>query len=372
VSTYLYGLDWRLNEDVAFRGQFQRAIRAPNVGDLYGGLRQSVEPATDPCSSNQPASGRTDAVRALCVASGVPASSVFTGGVQPNTIIPALFGGNPNVGEEESDTRTFGVVLTPSAIPRLAVTLDYFDITLDGAIAQLGGGLNNTLNLCFNVIQDINSEFCQAINRNPVTGEISVPFYAEIRQANTGSLETSGYDLQARYGFDIGWGLFGSGSTLNVSSAWTQTKEFTSTPVAAFPNVKNRCVGSYGTTCGEPIPEFKGVTRFTWTTGPLSLSLRHRYLDDVTVDRFLLPQRAGATPPAYADLVNPRLDSQNYFDLSFSVDVGEAVEFFGGVNNLADEDPPVVGSAQIRANTWPATYDYNGRTMFIGMTVRTL
>lgn len=372
VSTYLYGLDWRVNEDVAFRGQFQRAIRAPNVADLFGGLRQSVEPATDPCSDKQPVSQRTDTVRALCVASGVPTGAVFGAGVQPNTIIPALFGGNPKVGAEESDTRTFGVVLTPSILPRLAVTLDYFDITLDGAIAQLGGGLNNTLNLCFNVIQDINSEFCQAINRNPVTGEISVPFYAEIRQANTGALETNGYDLQVRYGWDIGWGLFGNGSTFNVSSAWTQTKEFTLTPVQAFPNVKNRCVGSYGTTCGEPIPELKGVTRLTWSTGDLSLSLRHRYIDDVTVDRYLLPLRAGTTTPAYADLVNPQLDSQNYLDFSFSYDLGEHVEFFGGINNLGNDDPPVVGSAQIRANTWPATYDYNGRTMFIGMTVRTL
>jgi outer membrane receptor protein involved in Fe transport len=372
VWTYLYGLDWRLNDDIAFRGQFQRAIRAPNVADLFGGLRQSVEPATDPCSDRQPVSGRTPAVRDLCIASGVPASAVFGSGVQPNTIIPALFGGNPDVGEEESDTRTFGVVITPSALPKLAVTLDYFDITLDGAIAQLGGGLNNTLNLCFNVIQNIDSEFCQAINRNPVTGEISVPFYAEIRQANTGALETSGFDLMARYGFDFDWGLFGNGSALNINTAWTRTDEFTSTPVQAFPNVKNRCVGAYGTTCGEPIPEYKGVTRFTWTTGPLSLSLRHRYIDDVTVDRYLLPLRAGATAPAYADLVNPRLESQNYLDFSFSYELGTAVEFFGGVNNLADDDPPVVGSAQIRANTWPATYDYNGRTMFIGMTVRTL
>ncbi|MBL8268785.1 TonB-dependent receptor domain-containing protein [Steroidobacter sp.] len=372
VWTYLYGLDWRLNETVAFRGQFQRAIRAPNVADLFGGLRQSVEPATDPCSDKQPASARTDAVRALCIASGVPAASVFGGGVQPNTIIPALFGGNPNVGEEESDTRTFGVVLTPSILPKLAVTLDYFDITLDGAIAQLGGGLNNTLNLCYNIIQDINSEFCQAINRNPVTGEISVPFYAEIRQANTGGLATSGFDLIARYGFDFGWGLFGNGSELNISTAWTRTDEFTLTPVQAFPNVKNRCVGSYGTTCGEPIPEFKGVTRFTWINGPLSLSLRHRYIDDVTVDRYLLPLRSGATPPTYADLVNPKLRAYNYLDFSFSFDVGKSVEIFGGVNNLLDDDPPVVGSAQIRANTWPATYDYNGRQMFIGMTVRTL
>ncbi len=30
----------------------------------------------------------------------------------------------------------------------------------------------------------------------------------------------------------------------------------------------------------------------------------------------------------------------------------------------------MVGSAQVRANTWPATYDYNGREFFIGGTVK--
>jgi outer membrane receptor protein involved in Fe transport len=370
VWTYLYGLDWRLTDDVALRGQFQRAIRAPNVAELYGGSRRSVEPATDPCSSGQPVNARTAAVRQLCIQSGVPAALVFGAGVQPNTIIEAFFGGNPNVGEESSDTRTLGAVITPRALPNLAVSIDYFDITLDGAIAQLGGGLNNTLNLCFNVIQDIDSEFCRAISRNPVTGEIGTPYTARINQANTGALETSGIDLQARYRFDVGWGLFGRASSFDLSSSWTWTDEFTSTPVEAFPNVKNYCAGAYGTTCGEPIPQYKGVTRLTWNAGPLSLSLRHRYIDEVTVDRYLLPKRSGAAFPALSDLVNPRLPAQHYLDLSFIYDWGKAIELSGGIRNLLDNDPPIVGSAQIRANTWPATYDTNGREFFVGVNLK--
>jgi iron complex outermembrane receptor protein len=370
VDTYLYGLDWRLTDDVAFRGQFQRAIRAPNVGDLFGGLRRSVDPATDPCSDRQPAAARTDAVRQLCIQSGVPAALVFGSGVQPNNIIEGFFGGNPDVGEESSDTRTFGTVITPSFVPNLSVSIDYFDITLDGAIAQLGGGLNNTLNLCFNIIQDINSEFCQAISRNPLTGEIGSPFTAQITQANTGALETSGVDLQARYSFEIGWGLIGESSSIDLGTSWTWTDEFTATPVEAFPDVKNRCVGAYGTTCGEPIPEYKGITRATWRTGPLSVSLRHRFIDSVTVDRYLLPLRSGATAPQLQDLTNPKLSSRNYLDLSFSYDFGEKLNLFGGVRNLTDKDPPIVGSAQVRANTWPATYDYNGREYFIGATLK--
>ncbi|RAK50688.1 TonB-dependent receptor, partial [Phenylobacterium hankyongense] len=102
--------------------------------------------------------------------------------------------------------------------------VDWFDIKLDGAIAQLGGGLQNTLNLCYNVIQDPNSEFCQAIARNPVTGEIAPPYYATITNANTGGLKTSGVDFEARYSRDLAWAvpyLGGEDSTIGVSTYWT-------------------------------------------------------------------------------------------------------------------------------------------------------
>jgi outer membrane receptor protein involved in Fe transport len=193
-----------------------------------------------------------------------------------------------------------------------------------------------------------------------VTGEIGNPYYAQILQANTGALQTKGVDFVARY--RIG--------ELDISSSWTWTDEFTLTPVQAFPNIKNECVGSYGTTCGEPVPEIKGVTRVTWSRGPLDVSLRWRFIDSVTVDRYLLPRRSGGTTPVYADLVNPKLAAQQYLDLSASYDVGKSFNVFGGMRNLLNNDPPIVGSAQIRANTWPATYDTNGREYFLGVTAK--
>jgi outer membrane receptor protein involved in Fe transport len=304
VWTYLGGVEWRVDDGIAFRGQYQRAVRAPNVGELFGGLRQSSEAAVDPCSSRQPAASRTAAVRTLCVAGGVPADLVFTQAVQPDNLVTATYGGNPDVGVESSDTYTLGTVITPPAMPRLSLSVDYFDITLDGAIAPLGGGLNNTLKLCYNVIQDDDSPFCKAISRNPVTGQISGQYTAKILQANTGALKTSGIDIGLRYSLDLRFGFpgLGSGSTIDLSSNWTWTHEFTSTPVAAFPNIKNRCVGAFGTTCGEPIPAFRGVTRITWRTGPLDLSIRARFVDAVTVDTYLLPKRSGsATTPDIAN-----------------------------------------------------------------------
>lgn len=364
TETYLGGLEWQVNDSITFRGQFQRAIRAPNVAELFGGLRRSVETATDPCSSKQPASEQTADVRAVCEATGVPADLVFTDGVQPNTIIPADFGGNPNVGEETSDTKTFGVVISPAALPNLRMSIDYFNINLDGAIATLGGGLNNTLNLCYNVLQDANSAFCNAVSRDANSGAITDSSAVQIRQANTGALETSGIDLALRYSLDL------SNSQITLSTDWTHVNEFALTPVEAFPNVVNHCEGSYGATCGEPNPEVRGVTRITWALDRYSLSLRHRYMSSVTIDRHLLPKRAGTSAPALDTLVYPELPAQHYVDLSFTFDVMPDLQLYGGVNNLLDRDPPVVGSAQIRANTYPATYDVLGQEYFLGVNTR--
>jgi len=365
VRTWSAGLGWQVTRDVTFRGQFQHAVRAPNVAELFGGLSQSFDSATDPCSDRLPAAQRTEAVRNVCIATGVPASQVFTAGVQSNNIIGNLSGGNPNVGIEESDTRTFGMVLTPTAIDGLAVTIDYFDIELDGAIAQLGGGLSNTLNLCYNIVQDPNSPFCQAIQRNPLTGEIGAPFYVTVTNANTGGIETSGVDLDGRYTFKIG------SQSFNFGTNWTWTDEFTRTPVQALPNVRNECVGAFGPTCTQPIPRYKGVSRLTWSPpGPVSVSLRHRFIGEVTTDQYLLPRRAGNPFPALSTLTNPVISAQNYFDLSFTWEALDNLQFHGGLTNILDEDPPIVGSASPSSNTFAATYDVLGTQVFLGVTAR--
>ena len=246
------------------------------------------------------------------------------------------------------------------------MTVDWFDISLEGAIAQLGGGAQNTLNLCYLTVQDVDSDFCRAVHRNPATGAITVPYSLDVLQANIGRLETRGIDLQARYHFDVG------ASRFDVSTLWTQTEKFTLTPMQAVPTNRNRCLGAYGSTCGEPIPEFKGVTRFTWTLGDLSLSMRHRFIDSVTTDRYVLPKTARApTVPSLATFTNPKLDAQDYIDLSFTYDIGEKLEVYGGANNVLDRDPPIVAGFGGYGNTFPATYDYAGVTFFVGVNVRT-
>lgn len=371
VETYSIGVEWAFNDDLALRTQYQHAIRAPNVGELFGGAGTNGPSATDPCSSRQPASQQTAAVRQLCVATGVPTALVFDQSVQPTNFLTQVTGGNPNLQPETSNTTTVGLVYAPAALRGLQVSLDYYKITLDDAISTLGGGsLQNVLNLCYNTIQNAASVYCQAIHRDPLTGQIVGPNYVTTTNANIGQIRTSGIDIEARYGFRTSWGLMGE-TRWDIGGSWTYIDEYLVTPVQDLPNIKNNCLGAFGATCGQPLPEWKGSTRLTMRSGPLTLSARARYIGSVTVDTYMVPLGQGATPPALNTLTNPVIEDYTYVDLTAGYALRDNVRLTAGIRNVFDKDPPVLGSSQLPANnTIAATYDVQGRVAFVGVNLK--
>jgi iron complex outermembrane receptor protein len=369
VWTFSVGADWKVDDNISFRGQYQSAIRAPNVGELFGGQTQNFTAFTDPCA--QAGNAGNAAIRNICLAQGVPTSTIFTAQVQPAALVGNVSGGNPALSQEKSETITFGTVITPEAIPGLALSLDFFSIGVNGAIGQLGGGLVNTGNLCYTTLQDANSIYCKAFNRDPNNGAIVAPRYVQVNNANTGALKTQGIDMAAQYHFDLDWGFMGDQSSISLSTNYTWTTEFTSVPVKELSNIKNECVGAFGTTCGSPVPSLKGVSRVTWTEGDLSVSLRHRFVGGTTVDTYLLPFRKVATTPAMNTLTNPVIPDFHYFDLSGSYDMTDEIRLDAGVNNVLNIGPPVLGSAANGNVTFPATYDPLGQSFFFDVTFRT-
>lgn len=363
VWTYQGGVDWQISSDISLGGQYQRAIRAPNVGEAFGGNRTFPVAATDACALASAATNT--AVRALCIATGVPPALVGNAAVQPNLQIPGVLGGNPNLNEEESDTYTAGVILTPGFLPNFRMSVDYYSIKLVGAISPLAGGVNSILDLCFNQIRDVASVACQAVSRNPANGTIDTAFPVTALNENIGRLETSGVDVQLNYRVPAG-----ADGRLDLSFAGSLVDEFTVTPVQELPANRNFCIGLFGPTCGEPKFELKTTTRATWTSGKLSLSARHRWIDAVTVEDLQLATRRGGTSPAASTVAVPRIPSQSYVDVSFTLDVNERVNLWGGVNNLFDKQPPLLGTRQERNNTWPDTYDAIGTELFVGVSAR--
>ena len=68
----------------------------------------------------------------------------------------------------------------------------------------------------------------------------------------------------------------------------------------------------------------------------------------------------------------------DYFDLAVDWSVSDNIKITGGVNNVADDDPPIIDSNTLgisappfgNANTYPVIYDSLGREVFVGMTTR--
>lgn len=361
VWTYALGAEYAPIRDITFRGQYSRAVRAPNVGELFGGAGSDSAQAQDPCAL--PINANNATIRALCIATGVPAASIGTRTLQPNSQILGTTGGNPNLQEEKSTSYTFGAVLRPRWIPRLNVTVDYFNIEVKDAIAPVGGGVANILNLCYNTIQDASSPICRLIRRNPATGVIDAatgpngtPNTVLETQANLGYYKTSGVDLSADYTQPLGFGIGTSESRLNLSVLATWTQKFDIQAISGLSTLE--CAGRFGLTCGNPLPHWRTTSRLSFVNGPATLSLKWLHYGPVRDDSATV-------------FTVERMHSYDKFDLSASVDINERATITTGINNLANAKPPAIGGFNMQqANTWPNTYDVLGRDFFISMNVR--
>ena len=52
TDTYKAGMDWAPVDMLRFRASFQRAVRAPNVGELFSSQSVALDGTEDPCAGN--------------------------------------------------------------------------------------------------------------------------------------------------------------------------------------------------------------------------------------------------------------------------------------------------------------------------------
>ncbi len=377
VWTYAGGAEFDVIPSIKLRGQYQRAVRAPNVSELFGGQAIGFPGATDPCGDPAFLAANPGA-DAVCIATGVPAGNVGNAAaIQLNAQIPALFGGNPNLGEETSTSYTFGVVLRPEFIPGLTITADYFDIVIEDAISVAGGSLQGLLNLCYGTVQDANDVVCQPfVGIRNGDGAISVDNPPLVSGVNVAELGTSGVDVEVNYRTSVPFSILGGEeSNLDFSFLGTWTDTYFIQPVQSLPAV-TECAGLFGGACpntGDPRPSFSWTSRLSWNDGPLTTSLRWRHLSGVD------DADDGTDFTAFNGV--ERIPSYDLFDLTLAAEVSENVTFTFGVRNLFNTLPGapefdangfvtnmpsglLLGDNQEQANTYPSTYDVLGRDFF--------
>ncbi len=356
VSTYKGEVAWAPTRDLRLRGGYNRAIRAPNISELFQPSGPGNTTAQDPCAGATPT-----ATLAQCALTGVTPAQYGKILECPSETCNGYFGGNTALKPEEADTYTAGVVLTPTFVPRLTLSVDYFNIKVKDYIGVIPVPL--TISQCFATGDPF---FCSLFQRNPRNGvlfgaDATTPGYVTATNLNTGQLSTSGLDIGASYSVPTGVGRF------SVDMLGTWLNDLTTQPLPG--QASYDCKGLFGGTCGQPSPEWRHQARFTWTSsddkGAISLNWRYigaTKLSYNTTD----PSLTGDTY-----IINSRLPVANYFDLAATAAVMKQLTLRVGVNNLLDRDPPAIAQGVLSSfgngNTYPGIYDVAGRSFFVGL-----
>ncbi len=291
--------------------------------------------------------------------------------------------GNTSLKPEEANTLSFGAVLTPTFIPGLTLTLDYYNIKIEKYIN--GVNPNVTLSACYGAGATAASQAlaCPRIHRGSGgTGNLYAGGYVDATTINTGYLKTDGLDVEANYMTDLAaFGADGWGSlAINLLGTWTDTNV-----TSAYSNVSYNCAGLFGIVCGTPTPKWRSKMRVTWDTpwDNLQLSLQWRHITgaklDVNTANPVLNALCGSTSSQPCpDPADARIPDYDYFDLSAAWEATKGIEIRAGVNNILDKDPPVYDSTFYgvssppfgNGNTYPGVYDSLGRVMFVSVTAK--
>ena len=363
ANSFKLGLQFAPIQDVRFRAAFQRAIRAPNIVELFNPavVTQTSLVGVDPCAGAKPAASLSQ-----CEHTGVTAAQYGHIAQCPAGQCSAMLGGNPDLRPETANTTSIGLTLTPTFLPGFTGSIDYYRIKIADEINAVPANIE--LALCLNLA---NPAACALIQRGPngqLFGQAS-GFFKDIAGNFSGAL-VAGVDLQLQYDVPIGtrWGKLEAA----LNGSYLQKNE--TTPLKGF---TYDCAGLYGVTCLTVNPKWRHNLRVSWQTPwHILLSAQWRYIGSVSLDtndaQPSLQLINNATNSGSFDAFDAKLGSRSYLDLSGLWDVSSHLTIRAGVNNVLDRDPPLVNSLVSQTgspNTFP-TYDLLGRVIFVGATAR--
>jgi iron complex outermembrane recepter protein len=368
VDTYKGSLEWIPVQGFLMRGGFQRAIRAPSIGELFAPAALGVSTlgnnfATgggDPCDVRGVyRRGPNGAqVAALCVAQGIPAADVGTWQVD-GTGVPTLVSGNLDLKEETGDSITVGAVFTPRFSSPLAsglsASVDYYKIEIEDAMGIIPG--NVVVRACFNTggenpTYSADNFYCDLIERGFISlQQVRTP------TVNLARIRVSGIDTQLDWPVELAaLGASGVPGSLifNLNVSYLDKYEISSlpgTPLLDFSDtIGNDALG------GLSHPTWKGTGTLTYANNAFQVGVRARYIGGMDNSQNV-----------NTALTLEGVSSITYYDLFARADIGERWSVRAGVTNVADEEPPEwIGLGQ----TDRATYDVVGRSFYLGATAR--
>ncbi|HEX9946824.1 MAG TPA: TonB-dependent receptor [Allosphingosinicella sp.] len=353
-TTYAYGVEatWRPIQDIRFRGSYNRAVRAPNLVELFSAQGQNFAPNfTDPCSERNLGTGSTTRA-ANCAALGRPAGYDFV----YSSSLDFVSGGNPNLKEESSDNYTAGFVLTPRFIPGLSISADYYDITVNDVIASVAA--QTIVNQCVDS-PTIENPFCGAFQRAGASGgpRGEQPFRileGSLLSAglNFASLKVRGVDTEVAYRKKFDWG------TASLRGTWTHTIQNDTFLNPTNPDFANRLLRELGD------PQDEVNVNASIKAGKYTLGYQVRWIGKQYLNTYEDYNELNGLPPQNADYADRvYYPAVFYHDVRFGIDVTERFNFYMGIDNVTNRLPPL-GLTGVGGGS--GIFDVRGRNFYAG------
>jgi iron complex outermembrane recepter protein len=362
TDTYKIMGEWQPIRELKIRGGYNRAVRAPNILELFVPNALALWSGTDPCAGPDP-----ELTVEECVNTGLDPSRYGLVPLSPADQYNQIIGGNPDLTPEKADTWTVGVVIEPRQwLPGFVATIDYFNIKVKNAIANIGA--ETIVTVCG---QTGDATLCDLVNRNEISGDLWIgsdpAFSGHIVNTtlNIGGLSTQGIDVGASYTRQI----FSGRANFDITGTYLIDSKF-DTGLGVPGDGEYDCVGFHGSICGFPTPKWRHTARVGYTlANGIGFSVRWRHLGAVDVDEFSddIDLSAEENPDGRANI-----DAFDWIDVTASANLTERFRVLLGVNNIFDRDPPLMPAALggDNANTWAGSYDPVGRYVFLKGSLR--
>jgi iron complex outermembrane recepter protein len=352
TTAYSVGGRYKPFDSLTFRGTYSVAVRAPNLAELFGPITAATIGLTaDPCAATNIGAG--SAFREQNCLEFVPAA--FNPADFASAFRPGTTGGNPDLQEEEATTFTAGFVFQPRGfLNGLTLIADYYDIEITDAIGSLTGV--QIASACVD-LPTTDNQFCDQIFRNATTGVID-NFTAG--NVNLGLLAVRGIDFAATYDFDVPFG--DNLGSIRLSATGTRFLEDTSVfdatagaliaaiedplqrqRAAILDDITNDQLGEFGN------PEWIANFGVNWNLGKFTLGWTGRFessqlspgIDNVEVVEVSIDGGAVVVRDDNSFVALPQRDTGSSIvnDFFASLEVTEAFNIYGGINNAFDRDP---------------------------------
>lgn len=363
VGSYKSGFEYAPVESLRFRGGWSRATRAPSILEAFSAPRTTAFGVNDPCdgvTATTPGVVADNCRSNPAIAQEIALNGSFDGDVQQENRGFNL--GNSELTEETADTVTIGAVFRPEFLPNFGLTVDWWDIDISDAI--VGTSRQVSTNLCYESV-NLTSPECSLVFRDG-SGQIN---RVDSEPRNEAGFNTSGVDVYADYLWEMGDG------SLKLALTWTHLLEKDVLRIVDTNTGEIELDDDAGEV-ENPTDRLK--LQVSYLNGPWRVSWLTNVLGEVNTSNEALAEAIedGEHPDR---LAYRTIDAHYISKLNGSYTFGndDQYQIFAGINNVFDEDPPLIpDNIDDEADRDSACvsncsqYDPVGRSYFVGFTMK--